>query len=111
MKPIKNERGSVLVFVTLMIVLLMIMVGMGLDTGHLVYIRSQGQAAVDAATLAAVSGLPISQAEVEARAAAYNSTNSYLNSKNNVLDTTNVSYIQYNASTGAITDSSFGPAN
>jgi Flp pilus assembly protein TadG len=49
-----NQKGSVLVFMTLMIVLLMIMVGMGLDTGSLVYIRAQGQAAVDAAALAAV---------------------------------------------------------
>ena len=30
-----NERGTVLIFVTLSIVLLLIMVGMGLDTGHL----------------------------------------------------------------------------
>jgi len=35
MRSIKNERGSVIVFVTLIIVLLLIMVGMGLDTGHL----------------------------------------------------------------------------
>ena len=98
-------------FVTLMIVLLMIMVGMGLDTGHLVYVRSQGQAAVDAATLAAVSGLPVSQAEVEARAAAYASTNNYLNSPNNLIDSTNVSYIQYDSSTGNITDSPFAGAN
>jgi len=43
-----NERGTVLIFVTLSIVLLLIMVGMGLDTGHLVFVRAQGQAAVDA---------------------------------------------------------------
>jgi uncharacterized membrane protein len=35
MKPIKNERGSVIVFVTLMVVILLIMVGLGLDTGQL----------------------------------------------------------------------------
>ena len=59
MKTLKNERGSVLVFITLMIVLLMIMVGMGLDTGHLTYTRAQGQAAVEAAAaLSAVTGLP-----------------------------------------------------
>ena len=40
MNSAKNERGSVLVFITLMIVLLMVMVGMGLDTGHLAFIRS-----------------------------------------------------------------------
>ena len=53
MQPLKNEQGYALVFMTLMIVLLLIMVGMGLDTGHLAYIRSQGQPAVDAAALAA----------------------------------------------------------
>ena len=42
MQPVKNEQGYALVFVTLMIVLLLIMVGMGLDTGHLAYVRSQG---------------------------------------------------------------------
>ena len=35
MHSIHNEQGSVIVFVTLMIVLLLIMVGMGLDTGQL----------------------------------------------------------------------------
>ena len=34
MKAAKNERGSVIVFVTLMIVILLIMVGLGLDTGQ-----------------------------------------------------------------------------
>ena len=60
MNSIHNEQGSVIVFVTLMIVLLLIMVGIGLDTGQLTATRSQGQAAVDAAALAAVSGLPYS---------------------------------------------------
>ena len=58
MSHAKNEKGGVIVFMTFMIVLLLIMVGMGLDTGYLTYTRSQGQAAVDAAALAAVSGLP-----------------------------------------------------
>src|SRR3989442_12824058 len=58
MQPIKNEQGYVMVFATLMIVLLLIMVGMGLDTGHLAYIRSQSQPAVDAAALAPSSAIP-----------------------------------------------------
>ena len=72
MKPIKNDRSAVLVFVTLMIVLLMIMVGMGLDTGHLAYIRSQGQPAVDAAALAAASAIHTDDpTQVEYRAKAF----------------------------------------
>jgi Flp pilus assembly protein TadG len=81
MKAANNERGTILVFVTLMIVLLLIMVGMGLDTGHLVYIRSQAQPAVDAAALAAASAVPTGNpAEVNNRVAAFNTSNSYLNS-------------------------------
>ena len=51
MQSVNNERGYALIYVTLMIVLLLIMVGMALDTGHLAYVRSQGQPAVDAAAL------------------------------------------------------------
>jgi Flp pilus assembly protein TadG len=103
-KPIKNDRGAVLVFVTLMIVILMIMVGMGLDTGHLAYIRSQGQPAVDAAALAAASAIHTGEpAQVENRAKAFNSTNNYLGSKNNQIGSTNITYINYNAGTNTFT--------
>lgn len=98
-----NEKGTVLVFMTLMIVLLMVMVGMGLDTGQLTYTRSQGQAAVDAAALAAVSGLPQGVAAVNSRAAAFNSTNNYVSSPSNPISSSNVTYVQYNDTTGAIT--------
>jgi Flp pilus assembly protein TadG len=102
MVTVNNEKGAVLVFVTLMIVLLMIMVGMGLDTGQLTYTRSQGQAAVDAAVLSAVSGLPIGDADVKARVQTFNSSNDYLNSPNNSIKDANLSYVQYDSSTGAI---------
>jgi uncharacterized membrane protein len=49
MNVLANQRGTVIVFITLMVVLLMIMVGMGLDTGMLTYTRATGQSAVDAA--------------------------------------------------------------
>ena len=73
MQPVKNQQGYVVVFVTLMIVLLMIMVGMGLDTGHLAYVRSQGQPAVDSAALAAASAIPSGNwSTVTDRAAKFN---------------------------------------
>src|SRR6266508_3726477 len=104
MTSAKNERGAVLVFVTLMIVLLMIMVGMGLDTGHLAYIRSQGQPAVDAAALAAASAIHTGEtAQVENRAKAFNSTNNYLNSPNNLIDSANITYVNYDAATNTFT--------
>jgi Flp pilus assembly protein TadG len=111
MNPINNERGSVLIFVTLLIVLLLVMVGMGLDTGHLVYVRAQGQAAVDAAALAAASAIPTrSSTQVNDRASAFNSSstngkNDYVGSDVNPITDTNVTYVQYNSTNGAITTS------
>jgi Flp pilus assembly protein TadG len=103
MQFVNNEKGSVLVFVTLMIILLVVMVGMGLDTGHMTYTRSQGQAAVDSAALSAVSGLPSGSAtEVVNRATAFNSNNDYVSSPSNTLGAGNVTYVSYNDTTGAI---------
>ena len=109
MTTLKNERGSVLVFVTLMIVILMVMVGLGLDSGQLTYVRNQGQAAVDAAALAAVSGLPSAQAsgnpaEVQNRAALYNSKNDYVESPTNAIGNSNISYVKYDYTTNTITN-------
>jgi Flp pilus assembly protein TadG len=100
----RNEKGSVLVFATLLIVLLMIMVGLGLDTGQLTYVRSQGQTAVDAAALTAVSGLPVGAGQVTGRVDDFNSTNDYVESSTNKIGTANITYVQYNDSSGAIVD-------
>jgi Putative Flp pilus-assembly TadE/G-like len=105
MHSLSNDKGSVLVFMTLMIVLLMIMVGMGLDTGQLTYSRATGQAAVDAAALSAVSALPSRiAADVETRAAAFASNNNYVDSPNNLIKAANVSYVQYDFTTNQITN-------
>jgi len=92
-----------------MIVILMVMVGLGLDTGHLTYVRNQGQAAVDAAALAAVSGLPSAQAsgnpaEVQNRAAAYVSKNDYVGSSTNPIGNSNISYVKYDFTSNTITN-------
>jgi hypothetical protein len=94
MTTLSNQNGTVLVFITLMIVRLLIMVGMGLDTGHLAYVRSQGQPAVDAATLAAASAIPTGlPSKVYARVQQLNydsgtnaGGNNYLDSPNNLID-------------------------
>lgn len=109
MASIRNDKGSVLIFVTLMIVLLMIMVGMGLDTGELVYTRSTGQAAVDAAALSAITALPAAQAAndptlVENRATAFVSKNDYTGSSKNQITNANVSYVQYDFAANKITN-------
>ena len=105
MKHLENQRGAVLIFVPLMIVLLLIMVGLGLDTGSLTYSRNQGQAAVDAAALSAVTGLPSrDDAQVKSRAAAYNSKNDYVGSAANQIGSTNVSYVNYDFASNTITN-------
>lgn len=105
MRAVRNEQGSILVFATLMMVLLLIMVGMGLDMGQLTYVRNQGQAAVDAAALAAVSALPSGNPQqVNARAAGFNSTNNYVESPTNAIGSTSVSYIQYDYTTNDVTN-------
>ncbi len=88
MQSVKNEQGYVLVFMTLMIVLLLIMVGMGLDTGHLAYIRSQGQPAVDAAALAAASAIPSGKLPTVTK-----------------IDQQNVTLVKYDNTTGEFTTS------
>ncbi len=119
MGAVKNERGFAVVFATLMIVLLLVMVGMGLDTGHLAYVRSQGQPAVDAAALAAASAIPSgSWSTVTARAAKFDpggtnpgTGNNYLNSPNNVISAQNVTLIQYDNTTGTFTTSGVTMSN
>jgi Flp pilus assembly protein TadG len=104
-----NDHGSVIVFVTLIITLLLVMVGIGLDTGMLTYVRSQAQPAVDAAALAAASGLLGGQSEVEARVAAYNSTNNYVGQPGSTLGAANVTPIVYDGS--SIQLATYGTAN
>src|SRR5919109_5265032 len=118
MQP-KNEQGFVLVFVTLMFVLLSVILGLGLDTGHLAYVRSQGQPAVDAAALAAVTAIPTSDPQkVIDRAAGLNpgapnpaAGNNYLGSPNNKIGAANVTLAKYDSSTGAVTTSGVTIAN
>ena len=112
MHAINNNRGTVLIFVTLLIVLLLVMVGMGLDTGHLVYVRAQGQTAVDAAALAAASAIPTGSAtEVNNRAAAFDSKNNYVDSPSNSITDANVTYVQYSSVDGTISTSGVNIAN
>src|SRR5215470_7629178 len=119
MYSVKNERGSVLIFATLIIVLLLIMVGMGLDTGHLAYVRSQGQPAVDAAALAAAAAIPSgNMTTVTDQAAKFDpggtnpgTGNNYIDSSNNKIDADNVTLVKYDNATGAITTSGVTIAN
>src|SRR2546429_9841322 len=106
MTKLRNDSGAVLVFITLMIVLLMVMIGMGLDTGWLTFSRSMGQRAVDMAALAGAAGL--AKGDVDAvKANIQGTTNDYVKVSSNTIDGTvvgkNVMLVKYNSATGTIT--------
>jgi len=119
MYSVKNERGSVLIFATLIIVLLLIMVGMGLDTGHLAYVRSQGQPAVDAAALAAASAIPTGNLTTVTDQAAKLSPgggnpgvgNNYMDGSSNKIGPNNVTLVKYDNVTRTVTTSGITIAN
>src|SRR5262245_51376642 len=112
MNKLRNESGSVLVFITLMIVLLMFFVGMGLDSGHLTFSRSMGQRAVDMAALAGAAGLSRNNvAAIESNIEQLNTTNDYLKSTGNQIDGAvspitgvgkNVTLVQYDVKTSKV---------
>ena len=106
MKNLKDESGSILVFATLIVVLLLVMIGMGLDTGWLTFSRSMGQRAVDMAALAGAAGL--AKGDVDAvKANIQGTTNDYVKISSNTIDGTvggkNVMLVKYNSATGTIT--------
>lgn len=106
MKKLANQSGSVLVFVTLMIVVLLFMVGMGLDTGWLTFSRSAGQRAVDMAALSGAAGLAKGDASaVKANVEA--TINDYVKASGNAINGTpggkNVMLVKYDSATGTIT--------
>jgi Flp pilus assembly protein TadG len=111
MTKLRDDSGAVLVFVTLMIVLLMVMVGMGMDTGFLTFSRSMGQRAVDMAALAGAAGL----AKGDPNAISSNiqqlmvdqNINDYIDRSGNVIDPTvngkNVTLMKYDFPTKTFT--------
>src|SRR5919106_1091223 len=123
MRRLKNQSGSIIVFVTLVVVLLLVMVGMGLDTGWVVYSRTMGQRAVDMAALAGAAGVAANDpGKVKANVETLNTTNDYVKASGNQINGSvngkNVTLIHYDAkatpsiqpATG-VTGSSVGNAN
>jgi hypothetical protein len=94
MKQLKNDKGSVLLFISLMIPLLLVMVGMGLDTGWLTYVRNLGQAAVDAGALSGASAVPtFNESQVYQRVRMF--SNKYPGAASNPLGTNNTILVNY----------------
>src|SRR5437867_5596472 len=52
-----SNRGHVVIFVTLFLILMVLFIGLSIDVGWMAYVRNQGQAAVDAGALSAAAGL------------------------------------------------------
>jgi Flp pilus assembly protein TadG len=112
MNKLRSDSGSVLVFITLMVVILMVVVGMGLDTGYLTFSRSMGQRAVDMAALAGAAGLAKGNvASIEINIEQLNATNDYVKSTGNQIDGavdpgtgvgTNVTLVQYDTATSKV---------
>lgn len=70
--PHRSQRGIVAVFAAIGLVALLVMVGLALDTGHLVLNKSRLQSGVDAAALAAAKVLDETGSEAQASVAARN---------------------------------------
>ncbi len=88
MEIIRNSRGAILAFVAVLLFLFLTFIGLATDAGWTVYVRSQGQARVDAAALAAASALvsqsaATRQTDATARANTFSGKNTVVNSSVN----------------------------
>jgi len=78
-KLMRNERGSIIVFSVLAMVVIMLFASMAIDVGCLLTARNQLQAAADASALAGATGLTISQDVARNRAVTIASRNMCIN--------------------------------
>lgn len=107
MNIIRNNRGATLVFVALSTFLLLLFLGVATDAGWTVYVRSQGQARVDAAALAAARAL-VDQNPTNRQTKATTLANTF-SDKNSVVNASTdpanvVDPMKYNLTTGALTN-------
>ena len=85
MRTLRNNRGAVLIYVTLFLLLLgLLFIALGTDVGWMAYVRTQGQAAVDAAALRGAAAIPNynstgSTTQVYNMASGLNSNNTVMN--------------------------------
>ncbi len=93
MKHFRNNHGIVIVYVTLFLMVLgVLFFALGVDIGWMVYIKSQGQKATDAAALAGAAAIPNanssnSQTKVNEMALAFNSKNAVMNASAGITGT------------------------
>src|SRR5262245_35984522 len=93
MKLLRDSRGIAIVYVTLFLMVLGILFfALGVDIGWMVYVKSQGQKATDAAALSGAAAIPNAntsgtQTKVNEMAMAFNSNNAVMNSSAGVAST------------------------
>lgn len=113
-----NNHGVTLVFVALGLVTFLMFIGLCLDAGWMIYVRSQGQTRVDAAALAAASALK-EQDATSRHGGAQTLANTFANSStgtNIVVDSSvnpenALKPMSYNLSTGELTSADWATAN
>jgi Flp pilus assembly protein TadG len=110
MKIINNNRGAALVFAALFLTFMFLFTGIAIDMGWITYVKNQGQAAVDAAALAGVSAIP-DETEVYSRVAAFNRKNTVIDSEQNHLDSSNVTFVTYDGTEITNYDADLASAN
>ncbi len=116
MEILRNNHGTVIIFVTLFFLLTMLFVSVGIDAGWMTYVRNQGQASVDAAALSGASGIPRynetgDDSVVITMVQALNGENTVMN-KPAGITASNLEVVAYNSTTHLVsTPASFSDVN
>ena len=117
METLKNNRGTVLIYVTVFLALMTLLTGLAIDVGWMAYVRTQSQAAIDSAALSGAAAIPDynkdgTTDQIEARVNALNSSNTVMNQAAGINGSQlsqggDAEVVTYNAGTDSIT----APAN
>ncbi len=110
MSILRSNRGVTLIFVALGMFLFLLFLGVAVDTGWMVFVRSQGQARIDSAALASIGALVenLGASDRETRAEVLANTFSDKNSVvNSTVDPANVvTPMRYDHENGNLTEAS-----
>jgi Flp pilus assembly protein TadG len=84
MNALKNKRGAVLIYVTLMTIVMLLFIAFAINEAWLVYAKNLAQRSVDAAALSGTAGIlkyniDGSTDQIEARVSSFNASNTVLN--------------------------------
>ncbi len=119
METLKNNRGTVLIYVTVFLALMTLLTGLAIDVGWMAYVRTQSQAAIDSAALSGAAAIPDynfngTTGQIQARVEAFNgpandpSSNNVMNQDAGIIGSQvsqggNAEVVTYNSTTDTIT--------